>query len=426
VSKVSKVKALPAEVKQYLIITSNYWAFTLTDGALRMLVLLYFYQLGYQPLSLALLFLFYEVFGVVTNLVGGWLGARIGLNKTMNIGLLLQVFALLMLAVPSEWLSITWVMIAQALSGIAKDLNKMSAKSSIKTLLPNSSISPNSTPSTILSSGMLSVERASKQQSRLFYWVALLTGSKNALKGAGFFLGGFLLTLFGFQSAVLFMAIVLSGVAISSIVFLRQDLGRAKNKAKFREVFSKNESLNYLAAARLCLFAARDVWFVIALPVFFIAQFNWSHQMVGSFMACWIIAYGITQSMTPKFISVAKCFSSLGRQLAFWAMLLSMLTLVIAVAFINDFAVMSVIIAGLFCFGAIFAINSSLHSFVIVAMAKENGVSLDVGFYYMANAMGRLFGTILSGWLFQWYGLAACLFVSVLLSFSSALFIRKI
>jgi MFS family permease len=421
VIKVSEIKALPTEVKQYLIITGNYWAFTLTDGALRMLVLLYFYQLGYQPLALALLFVFYEVFGVVTNLVGGWLGARIGLNKTMNIGLLLQVFALLMLTVPSEWLSIAWVMTAQALSGIAKDLNKMSAKSSIKSLL-----SQNTSNSDLTSSARVSVDKASKQQSQLFYWVALLTGSKNALKGAGFFLGGFLLTLLGFQNAVLLMAVVLSAIAISSVIFLQQDLGKAKYKAKFREMFSKNSSLNYLAAARLCLFAARDVWFVIALPVFFIAQFNWSHHAVGSFMACWIIAYGITQSMTPKFISVAKCISTLGEQLAFWAILLSMLTLVIAVALLNDFAVMPVVIAGLFCFGVVFAVNSSLHSFAIVSMAKENGVSLDVGFYYMANAMGRLLGTMLSGWLFQWYGLAVCLFVSVILSLCSAFFIRKI
>ena len=61
---------------QYLVITGNYWAFTLTDGALRMLVVLHFHQLGYSPLQVAMLFLFYEVFGVVTNLVGGWLGGK--------------------------------------------------------------------------------------------------------------------------------------------------------------------------------------------------------------------------------------------------------------------------------------------------------------------------------------------------------------
>ena len=118
-------------IRQYAIVTGNYWAFTLTDGALRMLVVLHFHQLGYSPLQIAALFLFYEIFGVITNLFGGYLGARIGLNRTMNIGLALQVIALVMLAVPTQLLSIPLVMSAQALSGIAKDLNKMSAKSSI-------------------------------------------------------------------------------------------------------------------------------------------------------------------------------------------------------------------------------------------------------------------------------------------------------
>ena len=147
---------LDKSLRQYLLVTFNYWNFTVTDGALRMLVVLYFYQLGYSPLNIALLFLFYEIFGVITNLVGGWLGARIGLNRTMNIGLAMQVIALLLLTVPSEWLTIPWVMMAQALSGIAKDLNKMSAKSAIKTLIPHN------------------------QQGKLYHWVAVLTGSKNA------------------------------------------------------------------------------------------------------------------------------------------------------------------------------------------------------------------------------------------------------
>ena len=162
---------LSPEIRQYLLVTGNYWAFTLTDGALRMLVVLYFHGLGYSPLAIASLFLFYEIFGVVTNLVGGWLGARLGLNRTMNIGLALQVLALGMLLAPSLWLTVPWVMGAQALSGIAKDLNKMSAKSSIKLLVPG------------------------EAQGQLYRWVALLTGSKNALKGVGFFLGGALLAL---------------------------------------------------------------------------------------------------------------------------------------------------------------------------------------------------------------------------------------
>ena len=157
-------------LRHYLVITAGYWAFTLTDGAIRMLVVLYFHLLGYSPLQVAMLFLFYEFFGVVTNLVGGWLGSRIGLNLTMHIGMALQVLALSMLMAPDAWLGVAYVMAAQALSGIAKDLNKMSAKASIKTLLPDGG-----------------------GHSRLFHWVAVLTGSKNALKGAGFFLGAALL-----------------------------------------------------------------------------------------------------------------------------------------------------------------------------------------------------------------------------------------
>ena len=237
--------ALPSAVRQYLLVTFNYWNFTITDGALRMLVVLYFYELGYGAFAIASLFLFYEFFGVVTNLFGGWLGARIGLNRTMNIGLLLQVVALLMLTVPPEWLLISWVMLAQALSGIAKDLNKMSAKSAIKTLVP------------------------SDQQGKLYQWVAVLTGSKNALKGAGFFIGGALLHYGGFQLAVLTMATVLLLVFIGSVLSLDDSLGKAKNKPKFNELFAKSRSINILSLARMCLFGARDVWFVVGIPIYF-------------------------------------------------------------------------------------------------------------------------------------------------------------
>ena len=200
---------LTPQLRQYLIVTGNYWAFTLTDGALRMLVVLHFYQLGYQPLEIALLFLFYEFFGVVTNLFGGWLGARIGLNRTMNIGLGMQVVALGLLLVPTAMLTVPWVMLAQALSGIAKDLNKMSAKSSVKQLVP------------------------ANAEGSLYQWIAILTGSKNALKGAGFFLGGALLSLLDFHGAVLSMAVTLALVWCLSLVLLKEDLGKAKSKPKF-------------------------------------------------------------------------------------------------------------------------------------------------------------------------------------------------
>ena len=390
------------------MITANYWAFTLTDGALRMLVLLYFYQLGYSPLALASLFILYEVFGVITNLVGGWLGARIGLNKTMFIGLVIQVFALSMLAVPSEYLSIAYVMFAQALSGIAKDLNKMSAKSSIKLLVTG-----------------LDSEQG---QSKLFKWVALLTGSKNTLKGVGYFLGGLLLALLGFQNSLSLMAVTLAIVALSTYPLLRGDIGKTRYKAKFSQLFSNNAPLNYLSAARLCLFSGRDVWFVIALPVYLVSQLQWQHQGVGTFLASWIIFYGIIQANAPKLLCLlsSKRERNSYQQTGFWSVLLALVTLLLSVAIYLFPQSNNVLISGLFIFAAAFAINSSLHSYLIISLARDEGVSMDVGFYYMANAMGRLLGTVLSGVIFQQFGLTACMFIAFIFMLLASYFVRKV
>ncbi len=395
------MKSASGAMQQYAIVTGNYWAFTLTDGALRMLVVLHFSNLGYSPLQVAMLFLFYEIFGVITNLVGGWLGARIGLNRTMNIGLGLQIIALSALLVPTEWLSIAWIMAAQALSGIAKDLNKMSAKSAIKTLVPK------------------------EASGTLFKWIAVLTGSKNALKGVGFFLGGFLLTVAGFKGAVGVLAASLFFVWLSSLVVLKGGLGKAKNKPKFTELFSKSSAINYLSAARLFLFGARDVWFVVALPVFLGTTLGWEHSSIGAFMAAWIIGYGIVQSIAPK-ITQRNGKTADGRSAALWAFALSVTPALIALGLDAQYPASQTLIIGLMIFGALFAINSSLHSFLIVHYAGEDGVSLDVGFYYMANALGRLMGTILSGWVFQSYGLQACLWVSAIMVLTSAMIALKL
>lgn len=377
-------------IKQYTIVTGNYWAFTLTDGALRMLVVLHFHQLGYSPLQIAALFLFYEIFGIVTNLFGGYLGARIGLNRTMNIGLGLQVIALTLLTVPTHWLSVPLVMGAQALSGIAKDLNKMSAKSAIKLLVPGD------------------------QQGRLFKWIALLTGSKNALKGVGFFLGGALLTLLSFKGAVLAMAAALALVWIASVILLKQDLGKAKNKPKFNELFSKSRAINILSAARLFLFGARDIWFVVALPVFLSSQLGWNFWWVGGFLASWVIGYGLVQSAAPALLRNKTNAAPTGSAALLWAIILTLVTAGLALAISTSVAITSALIIGLILFGIVFAINSSVHSYLIVSYAKDDGVSLDVGFYYMANAMGRLIGTVLSGYLYQLGGLSLCLWGSAI------------
>lgn len=386
----SKLASLPQSLKQYLIITGNYWGFTLTDGALRMLVVLHFHQLGYEALAIAMLFLFYEIFGVITNLVGGYLGAKWGLNRTMNIGLAMQVIALLMLAVPNEYLTIAYVMAAQALSGIAKDLNKMSAKSSIKFLV------------------------SGNENNKLYQWIALLTGSKNALKGVGFFLGGALLALLGFTNAMIAMAAFLFVLWCFSLYALQGDIGKAKNKPKFKEMLSKSQSINVLSAARLFLFGARDVWFVVALPVFLAQIFDWNHWWVGGFMACWVIAYGMVQSIAPRITGNDQIAPADGKTAIKWAALLTLIPALIAIALSSDFYIKISLIGGLLVFGALFAVNSSLHSYLIVRYAGEDGVSLDVGFYYMANAMGRLIGTVLSGWVYQAYGLTACLWISTL------------
>ncbi|MCT8864481.1 organoarsenical effux MFS transporter ArsJ [Shewanella xiamenensis] len=404
---------LPAAVRQYLLITFNYWSFTLTDGALRMLVVLHFHDLGYTPFAIAMLFLFYEIFGVVTNLVGGYLGARLGLNRTMNLGLGMQVMALGMLLVPAAslplWLAgVPWVMAAQALSGVAKDLNKMSAKSAIKLLVPKG------------------------EQGKLYKWVALLTGSKNALKGAGFFLGGVLLALLGFELAIATMASMLGLVWLLSLVMLKKDLGKAKNKPKFTEIFSKSRSVNILSAARLFLFAARDVWFVVALPVYLASKFGWDHWAVGGFLAVWVIGYGIVQTLAPKITgnhqhqSLAVGAVPDGRSALIWASTLAFIPALIASAIQFSFYPEASLLLGLMLFGALFAVNSSLHSYLIVSYASEEAVSLDVGFYYMANAMGRLVGTVLSGWVYQSHGLVACLWMSTAFIATTALISIKL
>ncbi len=375
-------------VRQYALITGSYWGFTLTDGALRMLVVLYFHQIGYGPLAIASLFLFYEFFGVVTNLLGGWLAARSGLASTLLLGMGLQVCALLMLLVEPVALTVVWVMVAQALSGIAKDLTKTSAKSGIKNLLPE------------------------EQQQRLFRWVAALTGSKNALKGAGFFLGGLLLTGFGFRGAVAVLAGGLVLMFLVALAGLDRSAGKASFKPKFTDLWSHSRAINTLACARLFLFGARDVWFVVALPVYLQVNQHWSAVQVSTLLAVWVIGYGIVQSLAPMVID-SRDSAAVRGVAVYWASALALTTAVVCVLIAIDAPVWLSIIGGLLLFGAVFAINSALHSYLIVSYAKADGVSLDVGFYYMANALGRLLGTLLSGAIYQFAGFLACIFVTL-------------
>lgn len=389
-------------LRDYLVVTCSYWAFTLTDGALRMLVVLYFHQLGYAPLDIALLFLFYEFFGIVTNLLGGWIGARLGLNLTMHLGIGLQIAALAMLTVDPSWLSVGYVMAAQALSGIAKDLNKMSAKSSVKLMVVD-------------------------KEGSLFRWVAVLTGSKNALKGVGFFLGGLLLSLLGFQHALWAMAAMLLAVLLLSYLMLPKSMGKTIRKPKFTQILSRSRDINILSAARLFLFGARDLWFVVGLPVFFSARLGWSHTAVGTFLALWVIGYGLVQSIAPKLIRrTHHGHGPDGGSATLWVMLLSLSPAGIALALHYGLDATTTLVIGLTLFGILFAINSAIHSYLILHYSEHEEVAGNVGFYYMANAAGRLSGTVLSGWSYQQYGLEGCLWWSTLFLLLSVVISRRL
>ncbi len=389
-------------LRNYAVVTAAYWAFTLTDGALRMLVLLHFHERGYAPVQLAFLFVFYEFFGVITNLFGGYAAARFGLKMTLTGGLLLQVVALVGLAfMQPSWplaASVAYVMAAQALSGIAKDLTKMSAKSSVKVLVPHDA------------------------RGTLFKWVALLTGSKNALKGVGFFLGGVLLTALSFRGALFAMAVAVLLVLVATQLSLPGDLGRPKAKPKFTGLLSKNRAVNVLSAARFFLFGARDVWFVVGVPVFLSEGLQWSFASVGAFLALWVIGYGAIQSFSPVLIRKwTRGTAPEGRSAQVLAFILAAVTAGIAVALQSGANPLLVLVGGLGIFGVVFAVNSSVHSYLILAYSEGDKVAMSVGFYYMANAGGRLAGTVLSGLLFQQGGVPACLWGSAVFALMAGL-----
>ena len=384
-------------IRNYVTVTAAYWAFTLTDGALRMLVLLHFNQLGYTPIQLAFLFLLYEFFGIVTNLVGGWLAARTGLRFTLVFGLALQVAALGLLALLNrEWsiaMSVAYVMGCQALSGIAKDLTKMSAKSAVKVLVPQG------------------------DDSGLFKWVALLTGSKNALKGAGFFVGGLLLSVLGFRGALMAMASGVLVVLIFALSALPSSIGQAKKKQPFTGILSNSPGINRLSLARLALFAARDVWFVDSVPIFLTSVLGWTFTQVGGFMALWVIAYGGVQSVSPILLARFTGGRAPGPATATTLGLgLACLTALIPLGLRLGAPPAPTMLGGLALFGVVFALNSAVHSYLVLAYSEADRVSLSVGFYYMANACGRLLGTLLSGVLYQRAGVAASLWGAVILA----------
>ncbi|MEO7597541.1 MAG: organoarsenical effux MFS transporter ArsJ [Opitutus sp.] len=385
-------------LRSYLFVTGAYWGFTITDGALRLLVLLHFFRLGYSPVQLAFLFLCYEAFGIVTNLLGGWIASQMGLRVTLIGGLFLQVLSLGLLALLSpawpEALSVAYVMVMQSLSGIAKDLTKMSAKSAVKGLV------------------------APGARGTLFKWVAILTGSKNALKGAGFFVGGFLLNVAGYRGSLWLMAGALFVVACGAWAALPSELGQAKTKVTFKELFSKDRNINVLSAARFFLFGARDIWFVVGVPIFLQGTLHWSFEQVGTFMAFWVIGYGIVQSVSP---ALMRGHAPGGKIAAITAFLLAVVAAAIPLGLATALPPHGVVVGGLALFGAVFAVSSAIHSYLILDYTDGDRVALNVGFYYMANAGGRLIGCLLSGVLYQWAGLQGCLWGTFVFCLCAAL-----
>lgn len=372
--------------RNYAIVTAAYWGFTLSDGALRMLVLLHFYRLGYSPFTLAFLFLLYEAMGMVANLIGGWLATRYGIARMLTVGLATQITGFLLLsALSPSWtvaMSVAWVVIAQGICGVAKDLTKTASKSAIK----------------------LTAGEASGQ---LFKWVAFFTGSKNAMKGVGFFLGGVLLQALGFQQALWVMAGLLMLVFVGVVAFVPRLMGKSKASKSAKELFAKNRGINLLAAARVALFGARDVWFVVGVPVFLYSA-GWNFTMVGGFLALWTIGYGAVQALAPALVRRSDDGLSAEVPAArLWSALLALVPIVLVGLVLAKLPNLEwVVVAGLAVFGFAFAVNSSVHSYLVLAYAGSEKAAEDVGFYYAANAMGRFFGTLMSGLLYQWGGLA--------------------
>ncbi len=385
--------------RNYAIVTAAYWGFTLTDGALRMLVLMHFYRLGYSPFTLALLFLLYEAAGVAANLVGGWLATRYGIARMLAVGLSTQIIGFLLLSLLNPaWtaaMSVAWVVVAQGICGVAKDLTKTASKSAIK----------------------VTADQAKDQGSgQLFKWVAWFTGSKNAMKGVGFFLGGLLLDSLGFSGALWAMAALLALVLVGVLTYVPRLMGKNKASKSAKELFAKSQAINLLAAARVVLFGARDVWFVVGVPVFLYAS-GWTFTMVGGFLALWTIGYGLVQALAPQIVK--RSVDGLSHEVPAartWSAILAVVPILLAIAVYLQVPHLEwVVVGGLGLFGVAFAVNSSVHSYLILAYAGSEKAAEDVGFYYAANALGRFIGTLLSGLLYLWGGLLYPLIASALM-----------
>ncbi|KAK9829657.1 hypothetical protein WJX72_007147 [[Myrmecia] bisecta] len=396
----------------FAIISLAYILFTTTDGAVRMIVLLHAYQQGFTALALAGIFSGYELAGVVVNLLAGVAGARWGIKATLLGGLSFQMVALgMLLGWQTSWgqaQAIVYISVSQVLNGVAKDLTKLGGKTVTKLVTPD------------------------EKQQALFKLVAWITGFKNSFKGLGYLLGAVLLTVNYYLSIGIMMGLICAALPFA-VSGLSWQLGRSERKnVTLRAVFRMNYNVNMLSAARFFLFASRDLWFEVTLPYFLrspASGIGWGRVLVGLYLAIWIILYGQVQSWSPKFLLKPLGQSPPNKWAAvLWAAVLvacpAAMTGVLfgsnvfgyGVAKGTAVAVMTVI---LYLFCLVFAVNSAVHSYLIVRYAEGNKVAMNVGFYYMANAGGRLVGTLLSGILYTYVGdsivqgFGACFAVSV-------------
>jgi len=455
-------------LRPFVIISSSYLLFTITDGAIRMIVLLHAYNKNFSALEVAIMFSLYELAGVFTNLIAGLLGAKWGIKFTLICGLSLQLFSYgLLFGWKNNWSkieAICYVTFAQMFAGVAKDLTKLGGKTVTKLVTPD------------------------EQETKLFKLVSLITGWKNSLKGVGYFLGSFLISI-NYELAVsVMMGFVLLAMPWA-ILGLDQGLGTAKTKnASWSEIFVlDNTNLNWLSLARLFLFASRDFWFEVPLPFFlrspscdglgemectndgnctrgavcsdgFCANINEGggcgglglpKAVVGAFLGGYIILYGQVQSWTPQLVTGPLKQTPPNKLTEIlWGIVNCLPTYMMWIVMTfgsafkeNDVTSMTVwLVVVIVAFAIIFAINSSVHSFLVVKYASKEKIAVSVGFYYMSNALGRLFGTLGSGFLYTYagdeygadvgsdgvVGMAACFLAGTVCSLLAALITFKI
>lgn len=390
--------ATTAGMRAFASVSLCYLLFTTTDGALRMVVLFYAFTLGFSAWDVALMFSLYELAGIATNLLAGVAGARWGIKSTLLVGLGVQLAGISMLFgfniawtdPGARWKALAWVAVANGVGGIAKDLVKLGGKTVSKLVTPD------------------------EKQSRLFAVVAWLTGMKNSMKGVGYFVGAASLSVSLEFALGLNLALICIAIPIA-LFGLPRDVGKARSRnLSLRAILIPARNVQRLSFARAFLFGSRDLWFEVVLPFYLrdVARgLGWSRFAAGAFLAAFIIIYGQIQTATPRYVLSPLCQEPANKLVqTLWNSVLTAVPLVLAVLFTSSDAfrehrvpeMTGAICALLACFCIVFAVNSSIHSYLIVRYSAGDKVAADIGFYYMSNAAGRFVGTLVSGALYEW------------------------